>query len=141
MRNSAVLLLAAALSLDTSANTRFNYGGPFIVNALQSNEGLVEMIVPRGAPVTIVFKGCDYATSVHDDSRLISYNRHGDGKSVLISNHFKDSTQGVFPVNIKTRAGLIHTIALIPAPKNYSVSSINLKLVIENSFDCKNSRS
>ena len=94
------------------------------------------MVVPRGAPIAVVFKGCDYAKSVYEDSKYMSSQLQSDGKSVIISNSFPKSTQEVFPVNIKTKEGLMHTIALVPALEGYSLSKINLKLVIENDFEC-----
>ena len=133
------LFLLVGLSLNVSAQTKFNYGGPFTVDALKSNEGLVEMVVPRETPISIVFKGCDYAKSTHEDSNMLVAGRYSGGRSVIIKNDFTESTRGVYPVNINTNEGLMHTIVLVPAPKDYSLSKINLKLVIESTFECSHS--
>lgn len=128
-------------SFSVNAGSIYKYEGPFVVNALKSNEGIIEMTVPRDGTVAVIFKGCDRVKSI-DVGRfrnMIRKSIYSGGKSATLTNNFGSKTTGVFPINIITNEGLMHTLVLIPAPEDYKVSGIQLKVVIKNTFKCKSS--
>jgi len=145
-----VALLALFFSVGVYSETPYNFdGGPFIVDAVKSNEGVLEIVVPRKeTSISIVLKGCDrvdyvegYGTNTH--RYAVTHSISNSRKSVTLRseaylNLGGKYKEGRYPVNIHTTEGLVHTVAVVVPPKNYNASNTPLKAIIEHSSECYN---
>ncbi len=106
---------------------------PFTITAEESHSRVIEISTPRKAVLTIVFTGSDSAIEVHENATRIGTSksiRH-DGRTAIIDLNFSSTDVGkVFPVNIMTKEGKTHTIAIIPLSDGYKKEAIDIKIVI-----------
>ncbi len=114
------------------------WGGPFLIDAHRSNEGVIEMLGSPGNLATIVFKGCDKAVKIRDSSP-ISALITASGKSVTVKNTLsKDHKEEVIGTLVITTAqSLTHEIVFVFPGKAVKEKSADLKTVIDYQGQCK----